>query len=142
MSRSPFVLAALFALSACACAARTQTPPTQAKSDAPGAPRPEGKRPMTAESERIEETTVGTVRGWTVTVANIGKDRYRGADGVEREGVTAQLGVYDEGGAERSLGTVGEGSVVTIAGQRYRVARVQKKASTADNGWIELQAAP
>lgn len=95
---------------------------------------------MTEETERIEETTVGSIRGWTVTVANIGKDRWRGKDGVEREGITAQIGVYDEKGAERALGTVGEGAELTIAGRTWRVARIQKKASASDNGWVELAA--
>jgi hypothetical protein len=96
---------------------------------------------MQQRTVRIEETTVGTIDGWRVTVGNIMKGKWRGADGREREGITAQVGLYTEKNEERGEVTVGEGAELTIAGKRWVVNKVQAGPG-AENGFIELAAAP
>jgi hypothetical protein len=86
---------------------------------------------------RIEETTVATVQGWKITVANIMKGKYSTAAG-EQQGLTAVLGRYDE--AKRDMGelTVGAGSTLTIADQHWLVESVVA-GQGAVNGYIELR---
>lgn len=72
----------------------------------------------------IEETTVATVGGWTVTCGNIMRDRFTPEGGAEQEGLTAELGLYDGDGKAHGEPTVGVGSVVLIDGVPHRVDAV------------------
>ena len=91
-----------------------------------------------ARTVRIEETTVGTIDGWMVTVGNIMKGKWKTPDGKEREGLTAQVGLYDEKKADKGERIVGEGAALTIAGKPWTVAKVVA-GKGADNGSVELQ---
>ncbi len=86
---------------------------------------------------RIEETTVATIRGWKVTVANILAGSYRTAAG-EQRGMTAVVGRYDEAKADQGEQTVGAGSTLAIAGETWTVAAVVAGQGSA-NGYVELR---
>lgn len=86
---------------------------------------------------RIEETTVATVDGWKVTVANIMKGKYQTAGG-EREGLTAVVGLYDDKKADQGERTVGLGSELRIAGKTWTVGDVQAGPG-AQNGFVEIR---
>lgn len=91
--------------------------------------------------ERIEETTVGDIDGWMVTVANIMPGSYQDADGASHEGMSAKVGLYDEDRADKGEARVGAGSVLTIHGQRWQVEQVAQGAN-GGNGHIVLRKAP
>ena len=86
---------------------------------------------------RIEETTVATMAGWKVTVANILPGKFSTPAG-ERQGLTAVVGRYDEARRDQGELTVGEGSEFVIAGQRWAVAAVAA-GKGAENGYVELR---
>lgn len=87
---------------------------------------------------RIEETTISDLHGWRVTVGNIMRDKWKGPDGKEREGITAEIGLYDEGKKERGRTTLGEGAPILINGHRYTLVRVQA-GKGSENGFVELR---
>lgn len=87
---------------------------------------------------RIEETTVATIQGWKVTVANILPGKFSTPAG-EQQGLTAVLGRYDDAKRDQGELTVGVGSEFAIAGQRWTVAAVVA-GKGADNGYVELAA--
>lgn len=86
---------------------------------------------------RIEETTVATIRGWKVTVANILAGSYRTPAG-EQRGLTAVVGRYDEAKADQGELTVGAGSSLNIAGETWTVVAVVAGQGSA-NGHVELR---
>lgn len=86
---------------------------------------------------RIEETTVATLRGWKVTVANILTGSYTTAAGPQR-GLTAVVGRYDEAKADQGEQTVGAGSTLQIAGETWTVVAVVAGQGAA-NGYVELR---
>ena len=86
---------------------------------------------------RIEETTVATIRGWKVTVANILAGSYSTPAG-EQRGLTAVVGRYDEAKADQGELTVGAGSSLNIAGETWTVVAVVAGLGSA-NGHVELR---
>jgi hypothetical protein len=93
----------------------------------PAQPRP-ARAPAKTETpmkiEKIQATTVATINGWRVGVGNLFVDKYKLADGTEKEGLTAHVHFADEKNAEKGGAVVGEGSVLDINGQKWRVLRV------------------
>lgn len=85
---------------------------------------------------RIEETTVATIAGWKVTVANLLPGKFTTPAG-EQQGMTAVLGRYDEGRRDQGELTVGAGSEFSIAGQRWVVEAVVA-GKGAENGYVAL----
>ncbi len=85
---------------------------------------------------RIEETTVATIQGWKVTVANILPGKFRTPTG-EQQGLTAVLGRYDQANRDQGELTVGAGSELTVAGQLWTVVAVVA-GKGAENGHVEL----
>lgn len=92
--------------------------------------------------ERIEETTVGDIDGWMVTVANVMRGTYRHADGAEREGISARVGLYDEDRSERGEARVGAGSVLVIKGRNWTVEAVVPGVDGGNGHIVLLPAAP
>ncbi len=87
--------------------------------------------------ERIEETTVGDIDGWMVTVANIMTGSYVSADRSAHEGMSAKVGLYDEDRGDHGETRVGPGSALTIRDQRWRVESVHD-GENGGNGYIVL----
>lgn len=85
----------------------------------------------------IEETTIATIDGWRITVGNIMKGRWRLPNGTEREGISAEVGIYDENRVEKGEWTVGEGTVINISGKQWLVTRVNR-GKGRENGSIDL----
>lgn len=84
---------------------------------------------------RIEETTVATIDGWKVTVANV----MLAADPAQpgRKRPTAQVGRYDADKADQGMREVGAEDVLDIAGHKWRVGQVFVGQGAA-NGYVEL----
>jgi hypothetical protein len=85
--------------------------------------------------EEIQETTVGTLSGVDVGVANMWEREYTDGAGATRTGLTARLD-YEVAGATRRE-VVGEGSVVTLGGVRWEVVRLVK--TPGQNGYVSLR---
>ncbi len=85
--------------------------------------------------EEIQETTVGTLGGVDVGVANMWERDYVDGAGTSRKGLTARLD-YDVAGETRRI-VVGEGSVVELGGLRWEVVRLVK--TPGQNGTITLR---
>jgi len=83
---------------------------------------------------RIEETTVGDIDGWMVTVGNIMSGEWVDASGLNCQGLSAEIGLYDDERSPRGEPTVGAGAVLQIAGRAWRVDAVQAGATSADGG--------
>ena len=82
----------------------------------------------------LEETTQLSLNGEEVGCANIATRTYSGADGVEREGVTAQLSLASTG----TWVVVGEGSEFQAGGKTWRVLSVTEGDP---GGSVEIAAA-
>jgi hypothetical protein len=85
--------------------------------------------------EEIQETTVGTLSGVDVGVANLWERDFVDGAGVSRTGLTARLD-WDVSGTTRRV-VVGEGSVVELGGARWEVVRIVKPPG--QNGTITLR---
>lgn len=88
--------------------------------------------------EIIQETTVGTLGGVDVGVANMWEREYTDGAGRTRTGLTARLDVDVDGTTQRLF--VGEGSVVEIGGHKWEIVALVKPAN--GNGQVSLRAAP
>ena len=88
-----------------------------------------------AHVEEIEETTVGTLSGVDVGVANMWERDYVDGAGAARKGLTARLD-WDVG-AETKRIVVGEGSIVEFGGDRCQVLSLEK--TPGHNGTITLR---
>lgn len=88
-----------------------------------------------AKMEEIQETTVGTLAGVDVGVANMWDREYVDGKGATRTGLTARLD-YEVGGETRRV-FVGEGSVLELGGVRWEVVRLHKPAG--ENGSVTLR---
>ena len=91
---------------------------------------------------RLEETTVGDIDGWMVTIANIMAGEWTDAAGATLRGMTVEIGLYDEDRTPQGEPTVGAGAVLRIAGQSWRVdevvAGVPLPDGGVDNGYVAL----
>jgi hypothetical protein len=88
--------------------------------------------------EEIQETTVGTLSGVDVGVANMWERDYVDGAGVSRRGLTARLD-YDIAGETQRI-VVGEGSVIRLGDGRWEVTRLAKPKS--GNGSVTLRLLP
>ncbi|MDP2314987.1 MAG: hypothetical protein Q8P41_18955 [Pseudomonadota bacterium] len=88
--------------------------------------------------EEIQETTMGTLSGVDVGVANMWEREYVDGAGVAHKGLTARLD-YEVAGETRRI-VVGEGSVIEMGGTRWEVVRLQK--TPGQNGTITLRSPP
>jgi hypothetical protein len=88
--------------------------------------------------EDIQETTVGTLSGVDVGVANVWERDYVDAAGATRKGLTARMD-YEIGGETRRV-IVGQGSVIELGGVRWEVVRVVKPPT--GNGTLTLRPSP
>lgn len=92
---------------------------------------------------QIEETTVGDVDGWMVTVGNIMQGSWRDANDRPCSGLSAEVGLYDEDRTSHGEHTVGPGAVLQIAGRPWLVTRVRAgeplREGGVDNGVITLR---
>ncbi len=88
-----------------------------------------------ARVEEIQETTVGTLSGVSVGVANMWERDYVDAGGVTRKGLTARLD-FEEGTETRRV-VVGEGSVLPFGADRWEVVTLRK--TPGSNGTITLR---
>jgi hypothetical protein len=86
--------------------------------------------------EDIQETTVGTLAGVDVGVANMWEREYVDGAGVARTGLTARMD-YDDGAHTHRL-IVGHGSVIELGGVRWEVVRLVK--TPGQNGTVTLRA--
>jgi hypothetical protein len=105
-------------------AAHADTPPVAPAPSATGAP-----------VEQIQETTVGTLSGVDVGVANMWEREYVDGAGAARKGLTARLDY--EVGAETKRVVVGEGSVLELGGTRWQVLALTKPSG--QNGTVTLR---
>lgn len=85
--------------------------------------------------EEIQETTVGTLAGVDVGVANMWDRPYVDGKGEARNGLTARLD-YEVAGETKRI-VVGEGSIVELGGVRWEVVRLVK--TPGQNGTITLR---
>lgn len=85
--------------------------------------------------EQIQETTVGTLSGVDVGVANMWERDYVDGAGAARKGLTARLDY--EVGAETRRVVVGEGSVIELGGTRWQVVALTKPSG--QNGTVSLR---
>ena len=85
-------------------------------------------------TERIEETTVGSLRGAKVAAGNAFEAEYTLADGQTAHGPTIALYVFEGDQKHR----VGPGSVLTLGGVDWTVAAVDVGSNGL--GWVELRA--
>jgi len=88
--------------------------------------------------EEIQETTVGTLSGVDVGVANMWERDYTDGAGNNRKGLTARLDCDIAGETRRVV--VGEGSVLELGGGRWEVIRLTKPP--AGNGSVTLRLLP
>lgn len=103
-----------------------------AGAQAPASPPPAAPG---AKLEEIQETTVGTLSGVDVGVANMWDREYVDGAGVTRTGLTARLD-YELGGVTQRV-FVGEGSIVTVGNARWEVVRLVK--TPGQNGHVTLR---
>ena len=101
----------------------------------PAAPLP---APYGAHLEEIQETTVATLSGVDVGVANMWESDYVDGTGAPRKGLTARLDYEVRGETTRIV--VGEGSVLPLGGVRWEVVRLVKPQG--QNGTISLRPLP
>ena len=85
-------------------------------------------------TERIEETTVGSLRGAKVAAGNAFEAEYTLADGQAVHGPTIALYVFEGDQKHR----VGPGSVLAVGGVDWTVAAVDVGSNGL--GWVELRA--
>lgn len=85
-------------------------------------------------SERIEETTVGSLRGAQVAAGNAFEAEYTAGDGQTVHGPTIALYVFEGDQKHR----VGQGSVVHVGGVAWTVTAVDLGRDGL--GWVELRA--
>ena len=85
-------------------------------------------------TERIEETTVGSLRGAKVAAGNAFEAEYTLADGQTAHGPTIALYVFEGDQKHR----VGPGSVLTLGGVDWTVTAVDVGSNGL--GWVELRA--
>lgn len=88
-----------------------------------------------ARMEEIQETTVGTLSGVDVGVANMWERDYIDGKGAARKGLTARMD-YELGADTRRI-VVGEGSIIEMGGERWEVVTLQK--TPGQNGSITLR---
>ncbi|MCO4761731.1 MAG: hypothetical protein KC502_09520 [Myxococcales bacterium] len=97
------------------------------------------------QTERIEETTVGDIDGWMITVANVMAGQWNDANGQVRTGLSVEVGLYDEDRTPVSEVTVGAGAALEIAGRPWTVVAVTEGIPLAgermSNGHVTLQRA-
>ncbi len=86
--------------------------------------------------EEIQETTVGTLAGVDVGVANMWEREYTDGAGAAKKGLTARLD-YDIAGETRRV-VVGMGSVLELGGVRWEVTAISKPPN--QNGTVTLRA--
>ena len=94
--------------------------------------------PVGASVEEIQETTVGTLSGVDVGIANMWERDYLDGAGAPRKGLTARLD-YDINGETRRI-VVGQGSVLEIGGARWEAIRLTKPSNA--NGTVTLRLLP
>lgn len=85
--------------------------------------------------EVIQETTVGTLSGVDVGVANMWEREYVDGAGAARKGLTARLDTEVAGETRRTV--VGAGSVIELGGTRWEVVSLAK--APGQNGTITLR---
>jgi len=85
-------------------------------------------------TERIQETTVGDLRGAQVAAGNAYEAEYTLPDGQTAEGPTIALYVFEGDQKHR----VGPGSELDIGGRTWTVTAVD--VGSGGLGWVELQA--
>ncbi|MDP2305948.1 MAG: hypothetical protein Q8P18_07960 [Pseudomonadota bacterium] len=85
--------------------------------------------------EVIQETTVGTLSGVDIGVANMWERDYIDGTGAARKGLTARMD-YEVGPETRRI-VVGEGSVIQMGGERWEVVALKK--TPGQNGSITLR---
>ena len=88
--------------------------------------------------EEIQETTVGTLAGVDVGVANLWDREYVDGAGARRTGLTARLDYEVAGSTQRVF--VGEGSILELGGVRWEVVRLTK--TPGQNGSVTLRPLP
>ncbi len=88
--------------------------------------------------EEIQETTVGTLSGVDVGIANMWERDYVDGAGTPRKGLTARLD-YDLNGETHRI-VLGQGSVLEIGGARWEAIRLTKPPNA--HGTIALRLLP
>ena len=85
--------------------------------------------------EEIQETTVGTLSGVDIGVANMWERDFIDGAGAARKGLTARIDF--EVGAETRRVVVGHGSILEMGGERWEVVALEK--TPGQNGSITLR---
>ena len=92
----------------------------------------------------IKETTVGRLdNGWSVGVQWISNERYVDAEGKERRGLVARIGVWNDALEQNDTLEVYEGMVFPIGEQRFQVIKLKTNSSLSiapgsSNGYIVI----
>lgn len=92
----------------------------------------------------IKETTVGRLGdGWSVGVQWISNERYVDAEGKERRGLVARIGVWNDALEQNDTLEVYEGMVFPIGEQRFQVIKLKTNSSLSiapgsSNGYIVI----
>ena len=125
------MLALALALAGCQAAGNV------ARSAPPAASQAEGMKMI------IPGTTVGRLDGWAISVGSVLRSTtYRDAQGQERVGPAALIGVFAQDGPPESevRSKVGVGSVIQAGPHRLEVVRVG--LGSGDEAFLEVAALP